>query len=62
MSYTGIRNDEEVTFNPAALDPTATDTVAGPAPDIVVQPLDQRTLTFEVSQPLFAGGSLYQRS
>ncbi len=61
VSYTGIRNEEEVTFSPAAFDPTAGDSGAGHAQDIVVLPLDQRTLTFEVSQPLFAGGSLYQR-
>ncbi len=61
VSYTGIRNEEEITFNPAAFDPTASDSGVGQAADIVVQPLDLRTLSFEVSQPLFAGGSLYQR-
>jgi outer membrane protein len=61
VTYAGIRNEEEITFSAAAFDPTATDSGAGQVPDIVVQPLDQRTLSFEVNQPLFAGGSLYQR-
>jgi outer membrane protein len=61
VAYTGIRNDEEITFNPAAFDPTAIDSGSGQSAEIIVQPLDLRTLTFEVNQPLFAGGSLYQR-
>ncbi len=52
VAYAGIRNEEEVVmdFSSMGFD-------MAPA---VVLPLEQRTFTVEVTQPLFAGGSLYQ--